>query len=85
MGRDCNAFGASCRRHKGTEIWGRTDSSVNGRIEVPTATPGQNSGSTGLLTAVHEVTVGSVARVDYGPFGWFEVAFEAIPSRKRRR
>lgn len=40
--------------------------------------------STGLLTAVHEVTVGSVARVDYGSFGWFDVEFEAIPRRTRR-
>ncbi|MEQ8205729.1 MAG: hypothetical protein RIA65_06105 [Woeseia sp.] len=40
--------------------------------------------STGLLTAAHEVTVGSIARVDYGPFGWFEVEFEAAPRGKRR-
>lgn len=41
--------------------------------------------STGLLTGAHEVTVGSVARIDYGSFGWFEVGFEAAPCRERRR
>ena len=34
--------------------------------------------STGLLTGAHDVTVGSTARVDYGPFGGFDVRFEAF-------
>ena len=34
--------------------------------------------STGLLTGVHDVRVGSLARVDFGSHGWFTVRFEAI-------
>jgi 2-keto-4-pentenoate hydratase len=34
--------------------------------------------STGMITGVHDVTVGCKARVDYGKFGWFDVAFEPI-------
>ena len=38
--------------------------------------------STGALTGVHDVQVGSTARVDFGPFGSFEVRFEpAVPTR----
>jgi len=37
--------------------------------------------STGLLTGVHAVDVGSVARVDFGPQGWFDVRFEAVSRR----
>ena len=37
--------------------------------------------STGLLTGAHDVEPGSTARVDYGPFGWFEVTFEAFSRR----
>ena len=32
--------------------------------------------STGLLTGAHAVRAGSLARVDFGPFGWFEVRFQ---------
>ena len=32
--------------------------------------------STGAVTGIHEVLVSSVARVDFGPFGWFNVNFE---------
>jgi len=34
--------------------------------------------STGLLTGAHAVRAGSLARVDFGTFGWFEVRFEAF-------
>lgn len=37
--------------------------------------------STGMITGVHEVTVGCNARVDFGVPGWFDVSFEPI-SRK---
>lgn len=38
--------------------------------------------STGALTGVHDVRVGSTARVDFGSFGSFEVRFEpAAPKR----
>lgn len=37
--------------------------------------------STGLLTGAHDVSAGSVARVDFGSFGWFDVTFEAISRR----
>lgn len=37
--------------------------------------------STGLLTGAHDVSIGSVARVDFGSFGWFEVSFEPITRR----
>lgn len=33
--------------------------------------------SSGAVTGVHDVQLGSVARIDFGPFGWFDVAFEA--------
>jgi len=34
--------------------------------------------STGLLTGAHAVRAGSLARVDFGPFGWFDVRFESF-------
>lgn len=37
--------------------------------------------STGLLTGAHAVRAGSLARVDFGAFGWFEVRFEAFSRR----
>lgn len=47
------------------------------RIELPKGT----LVSTGLLTGAHDVTVGSTARVDYGPFGVFDVRFDAITGK----
>ncbi len=41
-------------------------------IEMPAGTVV----STGAVTGVHDVTSSSTARIDYGPFGWFDVAFE---------
>lgn len=38
--------------------------------------------STGALTGVHDVRVGSTARVDFGPFGWFEVKFDPVAPRQ---
>ena len=38
--------------------------------------------STGALTGVHEVQVGSTARVDFGPFGSFEVKFEPVAPKQ---
>lgn len=37
--------------------------------------------STGLLTGAHAVRAGSLARVDFGQFGWFEVSFEQFSRR----
>jgi 2-keto-4-pentenoate hydratase len=34
--------------------------------------------SSGMITGVHDVTVGCKARVDYGKFGWFDVSFEPV-------
>ena len=38
--------------------------------------------STGALTGVHDVRVGSAARVDFGSFGSFEVGFEPVAPRQ---
>ena len=38
--------------------------------------------STGALTGVHDVRVGSTARVDFRPFGWCEVKFEPVAPRQ---
>ena len=38
--------------------------------------------STGALTGVHDVRVGSTARVDFGPFGWFDVKFEPMAPKQ---
>ena len=38
--------------------------------------------STGAATGVHDVTVGSRARVGYPPFGWFEIEFEAMSPKQ---
>ncbi len=38
--------------------------------------------STGALTGVHDVQVGSTARVDFGSIGSFEVKFEPVASRQ---
>ncbi len=35
--------------------------------------------STGALTGIHDVTVNSKAEVDFGPFGCFDVQFQAMP------
>lgn len=32
--------------------------------------------SSGAITGVHDVQISSNSRVDFGPFGWFEVTFE---------
>jgi 2-keto-4-pentenoate hydratase len=32
--------------------------------------------STGAVTGIHDVLVSSAARVDFGPFGWFDVKFK---------
>ena len=37
--------------------------------------------STGMITGVHDVTVGSKSRVDFGTPGWFDVSFEPVRSR----
>ena len=37
--------------------------------------------STGMITGVHDVAVGSKARVDFGEYGWFDVAFEPVTPR----
>ena len=37
--------------------------------------------STGMITGVHEVRVGSKARVDFGDQLWFDVVFEAMQGR----
>ena len=34
--------------------------------------------STGMITGVHDVRIGSNARVDFGAPGWFDVSFEPI-------
>ena len=34
--------------------------------------------STGLLTGAHPVQTGSIARIDFGPLGWFDIRFEAF-------
>jgi 2-keto-4-pentenoate hydratase len=47
-------------------------------IELPAGTVV----STGAVTGVHDVQIDSIARVDYGPFGWFEVAFEPMSLRQ---
>ncbi len=36
--------------------------------------------STGAVTGIHRVSVSSAARVDFGPFGWFDVKF--MPQRQ---
>ena len=33
--------------------------------------------STGAATGIHDVSVGSSARIDFGSFGWFDVEFES--------
>ena len=38
--------------------------------------------STGALTGVHDVRVGSAARVDFGSFGWFAVRFEPVAPKR---
>lgn len=37
--------------------------------------------STGMITGVHDVSVGCSARVDFGTAGWFDVSFEPISRR----
>jgi len=37
--------------------------------------------STGAITGVHDVQISSTARVDFGPFGWFDLTFEPIAPR----
>ena len=46
-------------------------------IELPSGT----LVSTGMITGVHDVAVGSKARVDFGAYGWFDVAFEPANPR----
>jgi 2-keto-4-pentenoate hydratase len=38
--------------------------------------------SSGAVTGVHDVQMQSIARIDYGSFGWFEVAFEPKTPRQ---
>ncbi len=38
--------------------------------------------STGAVTGVHDVQMSSTARVDFGAFGWFDVAFEPMTPRR---
>lgn len=38
--------------------------------------------SSGAVTGVHAVQLNSLARVDFGPFGWFELTFEPMSPRK---
>ena len=38
--------------------------------------------SSGAVTGVHDVQMQSIARIDYGSFGWFEVAFEPKTPRE---
>lgn len=40
--------------------------------------PAGSLASTGAITGVHDVKVSSVARIDFGPLGWFELTFEPI-------
>ncbi len=44
------------------------------RIELPNGT----LVSSGAVTGVHDVKMDSIARLEFGPFGGFEVAFEPI-------
>ena len=37
--------------------------------------------SSGVVTGVHGVNMCSTARVDFGSFGWFDVAFEPMALR----
>ena len=37
--------------------------------------------SSGALTGVHDVGIGSVTRIDYGTYGYFEAVFERIAGR----
>jgi len=39
--------------------------------------------STGAITGVHDVQISSNSRVDFGPFGWFDVTFEPIAPRAK--
>ena len=38
--------------------------------------------STGAITGVHDMQVSSTARIDYGPFGWFDVKFEPMTPKQ---
>lgn len=49
-------------------------------IELPAGT----LVSSGAVTGVHDVKMSSIARVDFGPFGWFEVAFEPMSPKQKR-
>ena len=40
-------------------------------IELPAGT----LVSSGAITGVHDVTIASAARVDFGPLGWFDLTF----------
>ena len=44
--------------------------------------PAQTLVSTGMITGVHVVQPGSVARVQYGSFGWFDVKFEPMKGQR---
>ena len=41
--------------------------------------------STGAATGIHDVSVSSAARVDFGSFGWFNVMFESKRQSNSRR
>ncbi len=41
--------------------------------------------STGAATGIHDVSVSSAARVDFGSFGWFNVKFESKRQSNSRR
>ena len=41
--------------------------------------------STGAATGIHDVSVSSAARVDFGSFGWFNVKFESKRQSSSRR
>ena len=38
--------------------------------------------SSGAITGVHDVRMSSIARVDYGSFGWFDLRFEPIRGKR---
>jgi 2-keto-4-pentenoate hydratase len=43
-----------------------------------TALPAGTVVSTGAITGVHDVTLTSTSRVDYGTYGWFDVTYRPI-------
>lgn len=49
-------------------------------IELPAGT----LVSSGAVTGVHDMQIGSIGRVDFGPFGWLEVTFEPTMPRQSR-